>query len=134
LQEFGSGFLPWQLIYPRYDHPMSRKPRIHYPGALYHVILRGNAGQPVFSDEADRSRFFLLLQEGTCRFGYRVHTFCLMSNHIHMLLQVGNLPLSKGMHNLAFRFTRWMKCQGQKPNWLIQFDAVFNIEYIEYEI
>ena len=44
---------------------MARKSRIHYPGALYHVILRGNAGDTVFFDEVDRCRFYLLLQEGT---------------------------------------------------------------------
>ncbi|WP_423739486.1 transposase [Desulfuromonas soudanensis] len=72
---------------------MARKPRIHFPGAVYHVIFRGNAGQPVFSTDEDRTRFFLLLQEGTCRFGYRVHAFCLMHNHIHMALQVGQVGL-----------------------------------------
>jgi hypothetical protein len=43
---------------------MSRKPRIHYAGAFYHVMLRGNGGQDIFSSSADRSRFYLLLQEG----------------------------------------------------------------------
>jgi len=86
---------------------MARKPRIHIPGALYHVIFRGNGGQSVFFGDDDRYRLFLLLQEGTCRFGYRIHAFCLMSNHIHLLLQAGDVPLSKGMQNLAFRFTRW---------------------------
>ncbi len=60
---------------------MARKPRIHIPGGLYHVILRGNGGQPVFLIDDDFYRFYLLLQEGTCRFGYRVHAFCLMTNH-----------------------------------------------------
>ncbi len=99
---------------------MARKPRIHYPEALYHVIFRGNAGQPVFSGDEDRSRFYLLLQEGTCRFGYRVHAFCLMSNHIHLVLQVSHVPLSKGMHNLAFRFTRWMNFREGRTGHLFQ--------------
>ena len=47
---------------------MARKPRIHYPGALYHVILRGNDGQSIFFDEKDRTRFSFLLQEGVERF------------------------------------------------------------------
>jgi len=87
---------------------MARKPRIHYPGALYHVILRGNCGQPIFLREEDRYRFFLLLQEGTCRFGCRVHGYCLMTNHLHLALQVGELPLSHVMQNLSFRYTRWI--------------------------
>jgi len=43
---------------------MARKPRVHYPAALYHVIMRGNARQDIFFDDDDRCRFFLLLQEG----------------------------------------------------------------------
>ncbi len=50
---------------------MARKPRVHFPGALYHVILRGNAGQTIFFDERDRTRFYLLLQEGTERLQVR---------------------------------------------------------------
>ncbi len=103
-----------------YYQAMARKLRIHIPGALYHVIFRGNAGQPVFFSNADRYRLYLLLQEGTCRFGYRIHAFCLMSNHIHLLLQAGNVPLSKGMHNLAFRFTRWINVRESRSGHLFQ--------------
>jgi len=87
---------------------MPRKPRIHFPGAVYHAILRGNAGQDVFFDAADRSRFYLLLQEGTERFGCRIHAFCLMSNHIHLAVQVGLVPLSRVMQNLSFRYTQYL--------------------------
>ena len=43
---------------------MARKPRLHYVGALYHVMARGNGGQAIFADDEDRCRFYLLLQEG----------------------------------------------------------------------
>ena len=49
---------------------MARKLRIHFPGAVYHVLLRGNAGETVFYDDQDRVRFCLLLQEGIERFGH----------------------------------------------------------------
>jgi len=99
---------------------MARKPRIHLPGGLYHVIFRGNGGQPVFFADADRWRFYLLLQEGTCRFRYRVHAFCLMPNHIHLALQAGDLPLAKGMHNLSFRYTRWVNRREDRTGHLFQ--------------
>ncbi len=85
---------------------MARKPRVHYPGALYHVILRGNAGQLIFDDDQDRTRFYLLTQEGSERFGHRIHAFCLMSNHIHLAIQVGAAALSRILKNLSFRYTR----------------------------
>ena len=99
---------------------MARKPRIHLPGGLYHVIFRGNGGQGVFLSDADRYRFYLLLQEGTHRFGYRVHTFCLMTNHIHLALQVDDIPLSRGMQNLSFRYTRWINWREKRAGHLFQ--------------
>ncbi len=99
---------------------MARKPRIHLPGGLYHVILRGNGGQPIFLTDNDRYRFYLLLQEGTCRFGYRVHAFCLMTNHVHLALQIGDIPLSRGMQNLSFRHTRWINWREKRTGHLFQ--------------
>lgn len=99
---------------------MARKPRIHLPGGLYHVIFRGNGGQDVFLTGADCCRFLLLLQEGTVRFGYRVHAFCLMTNHIHLALQVGEIPLSHGMQNLSFRYTRWLNWREKRTGHLFQ--------------
>jgi putative transposase len=61
---------------------MARKPRVYCPGAFYHVILRGNSGQTIFFNDKDRTRFYLLLQEGVERFGHRIHAFCLMTNHL----------------------------------------------------
>lgn len=99
---------------------MARKPRIHLPGGLYHVIFRGNVGQPVFLNDDDRYRFYLLLQEGTCRFGYRVHAFCLMTNHIHLAIQVSDIPLSRSMQNLSFRYTRWINWRQKRTGHLFQ--------------
>jgi len=99
---------------------MPRKPRIHFPGAVYHVMLRGNHGQDVFSDDADRSRFYLLLQEGTERFKHRIHSFCLMTNHVHLAVQVRETPLSRIMQNLGFRYTQYVNRRQQKSGHLFQ--------------
>ncbi len=99
---------------------MARKLRIHFPSAVYHVILRGNAGQPVFFDDADRFRFYLLMQEGIEKFGYRVHAFCCMTNHIHMALQVGDIPLSRIMQNLTLRYTTWINRKKRRTGHLFQ--------------
>ena len=99
---------------------MARKPRIHYPGALYHVILRGNAHQDIFFDDEDRYRFYLLLQEGMERYGHRIHAFCLMTNHAHMALQSGEVPLSRLMQNLSFRYTRWINWRFKRSGHLFQ--------------
>lgn len=90
---------------------MARKPRLHLAGGLYHVILRGNARQDVFFSPGDRHFFYELLAEGVTRFGYRVHAFCLMTNHLHLALQAGDSSLSAGMQNLSFRYTRYLNAR-----------------------
>jgi REP element-mobilizing transposase RayT len=99
---------------------MARKPRIHYPGAFYHVILRGNAGNPVFFEVNDRSRFFLLLQEGIERYKHRIHAYCLMTNHIHLIVQVDEIPLSRIIQNLSFRYTRYVNSIRKQTGHLFQ--------------
>lgn len=86
---------------------MPRKPRIHFPGALYHVMLRGNRGDDIFYSRADRTRFLLLIQAGIQRFRHRVHAYCLMDNHVHLAMQVDDVPLAKIMQNLSFRYTQY---------------------------
>jgi len=99
---------------------MARKPRLHVPGGFYHVMLRGNAGQDIFFSDGDRAVFCLLVQEGIERFGHRVHGFCLMSNHVHLLIQVADVPLSRVMQNLSFRYTRWINRQRGQVGHLFQ--------------
>ena len=99
---------------------MARKPRVHYPAALYHVIMRGNARQDIFFDDEDRCRFYLLLQEGIERYGHRIHAFCLMTNHVHLAIQVGEVPLSRIMQNLTFRYTRWVNWRQNRSGHLFQ--------------
>ena len=99
---------------------MARKPRVHYPGALYHVTLRGNAGQAIFFDSRDRTRFYLLLQEGIERFRHRIHAFCLMTNHVHLAIQVGDIPLCRIIQNLSFRYTKWINWRQNRSGHLFQ--------------
>ena len=99
---------------------MARKPRVHVTGGTYHVMLRGNGGQDIFFEREDRGELFQLLAEGTARFDYRVHAYCLMSNHLHLALEVGRIPLSRGMQNLAFRYTRWINRRERRMGHLFQ--------------
>lgn len=85
---------------------MARSKRYHYPGSFFHVMLRGNHGQDIFYSDKDRYNMCLLLQEGTEQYGHRIHAFCFMRNHVHLLIQVGEVSLSKIIQNLAFRHTR----------------------------
>jgi len=85
---------------------MARKPRIHFSGAVYHVLLRGLDRKPVFRTVGDRRAWEALVEEGCERFGHRVHAFCWMKDHVQMAIEVSDAPLSKIMQNLSFRYTR----------------------------
>lgn len=82
---------------------MPRPRRILSPGAVHHVILRGNQGRPIFYSDADRSQCCLLLQEGIERFGHKILAFCFMTNHIHLAILQGEQAISKAIQNFAFR-------------------------------
>jgi putative transposase len=99
---------------------MARKPRLHYIGAVYHVMARGNGGQNIFADDDDRYRFYLFLQEGVEKFGHQIHAFCLMNNHVHLAIQVGKRPLSRIMQNLCFRYTQWINSRRKRVGHLFQ--------------
>lgn len=99
---------------------MARKSRIHAPGATYHVILRGNAQQDIFSDDKDRYRFYEILQKSCERYRCRVHAFCLMTNHIHLEMQVGDFSLSRIMQNISQRYTQWFNWRYKKSGHVFQ--------------
>lgn len=99
---------------------MARKPRVHFAGALYHVICRGNQGQFIFRDDQDRERYLDLLRESPQRFGYKLYAYVLMGNHVHHLIEIGHTPLSKVMQNILFRYTRYWNARYKKIGHLFQ--------------
>jgi REP element-mobilizing transposase RayT len=76
---------------------MPRKLRIEYPGAIYHVMNRGDRREPIFKDDEDRRRFLSTLGEACEKTDWRVHCYCLMSNHFHMVVETPQPNLVFGM-------------------------------------
>jgi len=60
---------------------MARRPRVHFPGALYHVISRGNQRQKIYKDDPDYQRFETLLGEVIKRHALTLYAYVLMPNH-----------------------------------------------------
>ena len=85
---------------------MPRSPRIHAPGAMYHVTLRGNHRQDIFFTPADRSLLTHIIRDILVDCGAQLHAYCYMTNHVHALLQVSDTPLSKIMLLMAGRYAR----------------------------
>jgi REP element-mobilizing transposase RayT len=107
---------------------MSRPLRIIFPGAIYHLTSRGNAQAVIYADDTDRRAFLDLLTQIVQRHHWLCHTYCLMDNHYHLLIETPEGDLSQGpgssMESIRSRPTGvkvgWGMCckGGTKPFWL----------------
>src|SRR6266542_371890 len=76
---------------------MPRKLRIEYPGAIYHVMSRGDRREPIFRDDEDRKLFLATLGECCGKTDWQVHAWCLMPNHFHLVVETPKGNLVAGM-------------------------------------
>ncbi len=88
---------------------MPRMGRAVVPNCPHHVVQRGHNRQVVFVTDADCRRCLENLRELKDAFGIRIHAFCLMTNHVHLLLTPGDEVAALGqlMKALAARTTRY---------------------------
>ncbi|MCC6447844.1 MAG: transposase [Chitinophagaceae bacterium] len=84
---------------------MARPLRIEYAGAFYHVINRGNAGETLFTDNRDKDKFLEYLAKCAERFTTKIHTYCLMSNHYHLLIETPQSNLSRAIQWLNVSYS-----------------------------
>jgi REP element-mobilizing transposase RayT len=87
---------------------MSRPLRIEYPGAVYHVTTRGNAGQTIYRDDRDRRRFLEIIEDVVKRFNWICHGYCLMTSHYHLLMETVDGNLSAGMRQVNGIYTQYV--------------------------
>jgi putative transposase len=99
---------------------MPRSPRIHAPGALYHVTLRGNHRQDIFFTPEDRRLLTRILKEILVDCAAQLHAYCYMTNHVHVLLQVSDTPLSRIMLLVAGRYARAVQARLQTTGHLFE--------------
>ena len=76
---------------------VARKLRIQYPGAIYHVMSRGDRREDIFEDDKDRQRFLETLGEACQKTAWQVHAYCLMRNHFHLVVETPQPNLVAGM-------------------------------------
>lgn len=83
---------------------MARGKRIWYPGAVYHLMERGVRRQVIFQDDFDYMVFQEILRMELSRCQCKLHAYCLMSNHFHLLLETGGIEIGKFMRALACKY------------------------------
>jgi REP element-mobilizing transposase RayT len=99
---------------------MPRTARKISESGIYHVMLRGINRQQIFYEEADYVYFIKLLSKYKKESGYNLFAYCLMGNHVHLLIRVQKEPLSLAMKRIADSFVYWYNGKYERTGHLFQ--------------
>ena len=99
---------------------MPRQARKKSSSGIYHIMLRGINRQQVFEDNEDRERFLETLENYKDECGYRIYAYCLMGNHIHILLKEGKEDLTLIFKRIAGSFVYWYNWKYHRSGHLFQ--------------
>jgi len=98
---------------------MARKPRIHYEGALYHVIVRRNNREFIFNESDAKQLYLEKVNKYVGKYNAKLYAYVIMDNHAHLLMEVSNESLSKIMQLIQQTFTQHID----------QNNVIFNFRY-----
>lgn len=76
---------------------MPRQPRIEFAGAVYHLVNRGDRGEVIFQGDEDRERFIATLGAACAKTNWRIHAYCLLPDHFHLVVETPQANLVSGM-------------------------------------
>ena len=99
---------------------MPRQARTKSASNIYHVILRGVNRQAIFDCDADKKHFMTLLKECKEVSGFRLHAFCLMTNHVHLLIEPLEESLDLIFKRIGSRYVVWYNRKYQRAGHLFQ--------------
>ena len=86
---------------------MSRTARIRSETGIYHVMLRGINRQKIFLDAEDNLHFLEILRKCSVISGFQLFAYCLMGNHVHLLIKIGTENLGLVMKRIGIRYSGW---------------------------
>ena len=99
---------------------MGRPPRIHFPGAIFHLISRGNDKQDIYLDDEDRRRFLSILTMMKKRHPFLLYAYCLMTNHFHLLVEVDRCEAKVFMHAILTSYSHYFNSRHNRVGHLFQ--------------
>ena len=99
---------------------MARQARNKSASGIYHIMMRGINRQNIFEDQVDYIRFIQTLRQYKEISGYQIYAYCLMGNHVHLLLKVGEEPLEQAMRRICGSFVYWYNQKYQRIGNLFQ--------------
>lgn len=99
---------------------MPRQARKKSASGIYHIMMRGINRQTIFEDEEDYQRFIETIDRYKETCGYEIYAYCLMGNHVHLLLRVGHEPLEQVMRRICGSYVYWYNWKYQRTGNLFQ--------------
>ncbi|NLW90996.1 MAG: transposase [Syntrophomonadaceae bacterium] len=99
---------------------MPRKARVKSESGIYHIMMRGINRQCIFEEEEDYEKFIETIKRYKEISGYEIYAYCLMSNHVHLLLKVGEEPLDQIMRRICGSYVYWYNWKYQRVGNLFQ--------------
>lgn len=99
---------------------MPRRPRRKSHTGIYHIMLRGVNRQTIFEDEKDKTRFLDTLKKYKAISKYRIYSFCLMDNHIHLLLEEADESVSQAIKRISSSYVYWYNMKYGRSGHLFQ--------------
>lgn len=99
---------------------MARPLRFQYPGAVYHLMARGDGGKRIFLDQGDHYSFLHWLAQVCGSHGWKIHAWVLMANHFHLLLETPEPNLSVGMRVLLSTYSQAWNSRHQRHGHVFQ--------------
>jgi putative transposase len=113
-----AGSDPLQIHVWRWKLP--RAPRICFPGAIFHLTTRRVEKRALFRDHGDRLRFLDLLDVATTHYRWRVHAYCLMTNHYHLVVDTPRANVSCAMQYLNGQYAAWFNAKYRREGHLVE--------------
>jgi len=86
---------------------MARKKRVWYPGAVYHIVSRGNRKCHLFQDRRDYNFYLDILRKVKDDCGFSLLSYCLMTNHIHLQIKTEEVAIWKLMHQINLFYAKY---------------------------
>ncbi len=83
-------------------------------------MLRGNNKQKIFFDDTCFLKFYELLENSVEQFHCKIHLFCLMTNHAHLVIEIHDIPISKIMHSLEVKYVKYINLKYERVGHLYQ--------------
>ena len=99
---------------------MPRLPREYSYSKVYHIIIKGIDDGDIFYDNEDKQVFKEKMKLTKEKFKYKIYAYCLMNNHVHLVIEVANDTLSKAMQGLSVRYVHYFNRKYNRKGPLIQ--------------